>query len=206
MKVTKYPQSCLLIEKKGHRIVIDPGSFFIEKYSIDELGQVDAVLYTHQHRDHYDADLAKQLKSIGAVLYGNTDVCALIDDGANEVTNGQTFEIAGFSITPHDLPHFVIEGREMPQNTGYIIDGNFFHPGDGIKTSGFEVNDLATPIAGAFTFDDTLDLAHTLSAKRLIPIHYSNQQMYPVNINEFIKKASAEFEVIVLEDGQTAEL
>lgn len=37
MKVTKYPQSCLLIEKDGHRIVIDPGNVFTASYKVADL-------------------------------------------------------------------------------------------------------------------------------------------------------------------------
>jgi L-ascorbate metabolism protein UlaG (beta-lactamase superfamily) len=59
MKITKYPQSCLLLEKNGQRIVIDPGKFFAEKYSFAELGEISAVLYTHRHGDHLDATKAK---------------------------------------------------------------------------------------------------------------------------------------------------
>jgi L-ascorbate metabolism protein UlaG (beta-lactamase superfamily) len=148
MKVTKYPQSCLLLEKAAKRIVIDPGNFFAAKYEVDELGEIAAVLYTHQHPDHYDAGLAKVFKDRGIALYGNQAVCSLIP-GACRLANGAGFTVAGFEILPHDLPHCVLaDGSDGPPNTGYIVEGNFFHPGDGIETTGVRVDHLAVAIAG----------------------------------------------------------
>jgi L-ascorbate metabolism protein UlaG (beta-lactamase superfamily) len=205
MKVTKYPQSCLLLEKDGHRIVIDPGNFFSAKYSLDDLGDIKAVLFTHQHGDHLDPELLDELRAKKICLYGNADVAAKIGEGACLVESGSGFTVEGFQVMPHDLPHFPKEDIVMPQNTGYIIGGTFFHPGDGIKTESVEVHDLAAPIAGAFSFDDTLDLARSLGAKRLLPIHYTNQALYPVDVKEFEAMAKDEFEVVVLEDGESAE-
>jgi L-ascorbate metabolism protein UlaG (beta-lactamase superfamily) len=207
MKVTKYPQSCLLLEKDGQRIVIDPGNFFSAKFSLDDLGDIKAVLFTHQHGDHLDPNLLDDLRAKKICLYGNADVSAKIGEGACPVQSGAGFTVAGFAVMPHDLPHFTTPTMaEPPQNTGYVIDGTFFHPGDGVKTQSLRVADLATPVAGGFTFDDALSFAKSLGAKRLLPIHYSNQAMYPVDVREFEAKAKAEFEVIVLEDGQSADL
>lgn len=205
MKVTKYPQSCLLLEKDGKRIVIDPGRFFTQKYDVGELGKLEAVLYTHQHGDHFDQSLVDGFKKQGVPIYANEAVCELIGDTKCNVSHSAGFEVAGFDVMPHDLPHFPIKG-DPPQNTGYIIDGNFFHPGDGVKTTGVSASNLAAPIAGGFGFDDVIDLAKSIKAKKLIPIHYTNQQMYPVDVNEFKSQAEGEFEVIVLADGESTEL
>lgn len=204
MKVTKYPQSCLLLEKDGKRIVMDPGRFFTEKYSVSELGELEAILYTHQHGDHYDQKVVDELGGKVKCIYGNKDVSKLIGEHACVVTSGSGFSVAGFEIMPRDLPHFPI-GQEVPQNTGYLIDGTFFHPGDGVENPGITVVDLAAPVAGGFTFDDVKEFARSLSAKRVIPIHYSNQQMYPVDIKEF-ETVMNEFEVITLADGESTEL
>ncbi len=205
MKVTKYPQSCLLIEKDGKRIVIDPGSFFAAKYKVSELGPVEAVLYTHEHSDHFDQFLAQQFVETGAKLYANFAIKKLAGDVINEVKNGEEFEIAGFKILPHDIEHFPI-GQPVPQNTGYIIDGIFFHPGDGYKNNGARADNFAVPIAGAFSFDDANQFIKAVGAKQVIPIHYSNQERYPVDPTQFIEQTEKEFEVILLDDGESTEL
>ena len=206
MKVTKYPQSCLLLEKDGRRIVIDPGNFFAAKYSVAELGTLEAVLYTHQHGDHYDASVAEEFKSQGIPLYGNLAVAELIGAGSTVVTHRDSFIAGGFDITPHDLPHFAKPGVVMPPNTGYIIDGNFFHPGDGIKTEGVQVNDFAAPIGGPFEYQVIKDFALSLQAKRIIPIHFTNVAMYPCDTTDFARVVGNSAEVIVLADGQSVEL
>jgi L-ascorbate metabolism protein UlaG (beta-lactamase superfamily) len=207
MKITKYPQSCLLLEKNGQRIVIDPGKFFAEKYSFAELGEISAVLYTHRHGDHLDAAIFEQLKQNGTPSYGNADVCELLGEGVTQVTSGQVFEVAGFQVKPHDIKHFQKDPAvEPPQNTGYIIDGNFFHPGDGVVNNGVHVTDFAAPVGGPFRFDLIIEFIKSVGAKRVIPIHYSNQTMYPVDPNEFTQQAQAVAEIILLEDGQSTDL
>jgi L-ascorbate metabolism protein UlaG (beta-lactamase superfamily) len=57
MKVTRYFQSCLLVEDGETRVLIDPSGQ--EKDSLDKFGKLDAVLYTHEHSDHFDANMAQ---------------------------------------------------------------------------------------------------------------------------------------------------
>lgn len=205
MKVTKYPQSCLLLEKDGKRIVIDPGIFFVKEYAVDDLGKVEAVLYTHQHPDHYDPGLAIQLSERGVKLYANSDTAALMGDAATVIYSGQPFTTAGFSILPHDLPHCRTIEKPPPPNTGYIIDNNFFHPGDGVVTSGVAVGSLAVPIAGPdISFVDAVDFAKQVGATKIIPMHY-HQDAFWANPDNFASRVKFA-EVIVLQNGESVEL
>lgn len=208
MKVTKYPQSCLLLEKDGKRIVIDPGSFFAAKYGIGDLGQVEAVLYTHQHADHFDPEISKQFQAQGVVLYGNYSVVALIGAGATQIEHGQEFELAGFKVRAHSLPHCLLpDGSEGPPNTGYIIDEFFFHPGDGIETAEkVIIETLALPIAGpSISFYHAAKFADSLGTKKVIPMHYDNIDLFLGNPHGFAKVYD-KAEVIVLADGESAEI
>lgn len=195
----------MLLEKNGKRIVIDPGRFFTEKYEVSELGNLEAILYTHQHSDHFDPSVIEELGGKVKCIYGNQDLAALIGEQACVVADGSGFSVAGFEVMPRDLPHFPI-GREVPQNTGYVIDGTFFHPGDGVENPGVIINDLAAPVAGGFTFDAVKAFGKSLGAKRVIPIHYSNHEMYPVDVNEFEAVMKTDFEIILLADGESTEL
>ena len=51
MKITKLGHCCLLIETKDKRILTDPGSYTVEAHS--KLGNIDYILFTHEHQDHY---------------------------------------------------------------------------------------------------------------------------------------------------------
>ena len=56
MRLTKFGHACVRVEHAGVRVVIDPGGF-TDRGAVDG---ADAVLITHQHADHYDADEAPQ--------------------------------------------------------------------------------------------------------------------------------------------------
>lgn len=208
MKITKYPQSCLLLEKNGQRIVIDPGDDFSASYKIGELGQVEAVLYTHQHSDHYDEALCRQLLNSGAQVFANADVAGLIGPKAVKVDDGQEFEAAGFKVKAIDLPHCPMsDGSAGPHNTGYLINGSLFHPGDGFELEGFQVETLADPITGAdISIRDAFDFAKQVRAKKVIPIHYDKLGAKPEVYKMFAERLQMPFEFIVLSDGQSVEL
>ena len=52
MKITKYPQSCLLIETKGKKILVDPGDTDYKEEYFAAWNSSDLILITHKHSDH----------------------------------------------------------------------------------------------------------------------------------------------------------
>lgn len=203
MKVTKYPQSCLLLEERaGGRILIDVGTYVTEAYDLDDLGEIDAVLYTHRHPDHFDQALIEQLLDRGVPIYANADVCGLIEDGgATEVKDGQTLEVAGFTITPVDIPHVpLVDGSAGPPNTGFLFEDQFFHPGDGVAVDGISVNALAVPIVGSsISFRDAYAMVDTVRAETAVPIHYDFFTADPQLFAHFCDIT----EVVVLNPGES---
>jgi L-ascorbate metabolism protein UlaG (beta-lactamase superfamily) len=206
MKVTKFPQSCLLLEKEGWRIAVDPGSFFVERFHRSDLGNVQAALYTHQHADHYDPGLADVFRKEGVPMYGNQEVCSLIGEGSRLAEHGRPFEVAGFLIEPRDIGHFTSpQMPNPPKNTGYIIDGTFLHPGDGVHPEGLQADHLGLPIGGPtgeqFVIQQ-IAFAKAVGAKKVIPMHYDFFKADP----EVFRAQANGFEVLVLKDGESAEL
>lgn len=203
MRVTKYPQSCLVLEDEG-RICIDLGTIATADYALDDLGHLDAVLWTHQHADHFDPEAAAELLERGVALYGNADVCGLIGDGAIEVRDGETVEVAGFEVTPRDLPHVeMVDGSPGPPNTGFVIDGALFHPGDGIELAGLSVDALAVPIVGpSISYRDAYLLVESTGADVAIPIHYDFFRADPDLFAHFCDIA----DVRVLAHGESTDL
>lgn len=205
MKVTKYPQSCLVLEGDGGRILIDPGTIAMNAYSLDDYGEIEAVLYTHQHADHYDERYVDELLDRGATLYGNADVCEKIGGGrGTEVTDGETFEVAGFEVTPRDLPHVeMVDGSPGPPNTGFVVDGTLFHPGDGAEIEGLQVANLALPIAGpSISFRTAYRFTESLGAELVIPIHYDFFTAKPELFEGFCDVAK----VVILGHGDSLDL
>ena len=62
MKITKYGQSCVLIETKGKRILIDPGDYeFKDSFLEKDWTNIDVILITHMHGDHYIVVMKQRL-------------------------------------------------------------------------------------------------------------------------------------------------
>ena len=197
----------MLLEKDNHKIVIDPGMHFLETHQIEELNGVEAVLYTHQHPDHYEPKIAAALLAHGVVVFANASTAALI--GADKVTtvqNGDAFVAAGFSVVAHELPHCLLpDGSEGPQNTGYVIDGVFFDPGDGKDIDDVTVDAMALPITGPdISMLDAFNFAEKLQVKVAIPVHYTWMGADADTYKKF--GASRPFEIRVLADGESTDI
>lgn len=209
MKVTKYPQSCLIVEKDGKRALIDPGSLVSAKFKALDLMPVDLILITHEHADHADPALIDDLTATKKIpVIANASTKKVFGDKITQVVeDGETISLAGFEITAKELPHcLMVNGDAGPQNTGFVIDKTFFHPGDGIEISGLKVDDAAVPIAGPdISPKDVHGFIMALGCKKIIPIHYD---YFPAEPAFFKRLLAAEtgLEVIILNNGETAEI
>lgn len=212
MKVTKYPQSCLILEKDGMRLLIDPGVFVAEKYKAGDLGKIDAVLVTHEHGDHLNIELLRSIVGQSGITVVANESASKLSDGlvTKVVTDGEQFELAGFKIIAKELPHCAMpSGAPGPQNTGYIIDDNFFHPGDGVKIDDVHVDTSGVAVAGPdISPRDVVDFAKSVGCKKLIPLHYSNH-VFPGSkdsVQTWFDWSDMDVEVLALADGESAEI
>lgn len=213
MIIKKYPQSHLLITGNSTKIIIDPGYITFDPsagsgFKVEEFQNMDGYLITHQHADHLDP---KNIKGIvgkrQGIMYGNADVVEKLKDlgiKGIQVYDRQPFTIGEFEITPVDLPHCkMVDGSDGPPNTGFLINGVLFHPGDGDKApEQLTSKNVALPIAGpSITYEGALKFAQDLQAKLVIPIHYDSR--FPADPNEFARKISSlGIEVKVLNWGE----
>jgi L-ascorbate metabolism protein UlaG (beta-lactamase superfamily) len=205
VQLTKYPQSCLVVEVDGTRLLVDPGTFLSARYELGDLGHLDAVLITHRHADHLDPALVAPLRDRGLELFGNADVVELVGgDTVTLVESGRGFEAAGVEVVPHDLPHVVmVDGSPGPPNTGFLIDGHLFHPGDGVELTGVSAPIVAAPIAGpSISFHRAYRFVQQLGARTVVPIHYDAFVADPEHFARVCDLA----EVLVLHDGASAEV
>lgn len=210
MKVTKYPQSCLVIEQSGKRLVIDPGALVSDKFSAQDLLPVDAILITHEHEDHADPDLIHDLIANRSVpVIANQSAKNLLGDLVTQVvSDNEAFEAAGIKVTARELPHcLMVDGSAGPQNTGYVVDGVFFHAGDGIKLENLQVEAAAIPIAGPdISARDVFDFIKQLRCQTVVPIHYDYFLEDPQLLEDIGKGEVPDVKFVVLGNGQSTEL
>ncbi len=176
MKIQKLLHSCLLIEEKGKRILVDPGDYsFAEKLITPEsLKPIDAIFITHNHSDHCDIDAIRKIQP--AQIFGSKSTVATLSAAgitAEVIVPGQTVMIGEVSVLGITAPHDPRLTAPAPESVGYIIGGKLLHPGDSFN---FETNHpyevLALPIAAPWMVrKEAIDLAITLKPVHVIPVH-----------------------------------
>lgn len=207
MKLTRYEQSCLLLEQGDTRILIDPGTPFTSKHELSKLGKLDAVFITHEHADHFDKQAVEKLAE-QTVIYVNESTSKQLTGQKKVVADGETITAGNFTLKVVELPHCLMpDGSAGPQNTGYLINETLFHPGDGIELQGLRVDNLALPIIGPdVSPKDAFKFARDVSAKRVIPIHYDIFGVNAAIYAQFAERYSQPFKMIVLQSGESIQL
>lgn len=76
MKITRFAQSCILIETHNKRILVDPGNLqYKESYPENEWSNIDILLITHKHRDHCHIDAIQKItKNLKTNFYTTKEV------------------------------------------------------------------------------------------------------------------------------------
>ncbi|WP_052668622.1 MBL fold metallo-hydrolase [Nitriliruptor alkaliphilus] len=206
MKVTKYPQSCLVVETSdGARLLIDPGEPFTAHVDVETVFPLDGVLVTHRHADHLDAAAARRLLERGIPLFSGADVATALADheGISTVAGGQLVTVAEVSVQVFDLPHMpMVDGTPGPPNLGFLVDERLLHPGDSKDVVGLVAEVLAVPIAGpSLSSHDAYRMVRSVRASAAIPIHY---ELFPGDPRRFEKWARDIARIRVLANGETA--
>lgn len=207
MIITKFGHSCLLIEEGDARILIDPG-----KWSEGHTGlmNLDAVFITHEHPDHCHRE------SLQEILRNNPNVSIVTNAGTGKrlteagiafslLENGQTVSIRGVSVQAAGKDHAIIH-HTFPHfdNTGYLIAGRFFHPGDSLEVvPNTPIEILALPAAAPWMkLSDAIEYAEKVQPKTCILVH-DGFLIPDAPFRQHIKNilASVGIDVIIPENG-----
>lgn len=153
MRITKLEHACMLIEDGGHRMFIDPGSFTTP---ITEAANVDAVVITHEHDDHWTpvqlSRIAERSPGVQVVTTAATKarIAEANIEGLGAViigAPGATYEVGAFTVTCFGGKHAVIHSS-IPQidNLGVVVNGEFAYGGDAYTLPPVPVEVLAVPL------------------------------------------------------------
>lgn len=175
MTITKFGHCCLLLETKGKRILVDPGRFSEAQNTLTE---IDIILITHEHADHYHSESVSMLlqHNPDAIVVTNTSVAKLLNELGVEthiLEGRETATVVDVPLAAYDGPHVeIFEEFGLVQNTGYLVDGSFFFPGDAYTVPGVPVKILALPVAGPWCkASDALNYALAVKPEVAIPVH-----------------------------------
>jgi L-ascorbate metabolism protein UlaG (beta-lactamase superfamily) len=175
MRMTKLGHSCVRLEKDGTVLVIDPGTFTDAAAALDG---ATAVLVTHEHPDHFDAD------AIRAALAANLDLTlganrsitqgfSEFGDRVHETRHGDELSFAGFSVHVYGVDHALIH-QDIPLvvNNGFLVEGEVFHPGDSYTIPAEPVGTLLLPISGPWLkAGEMIDYFRAVAPARGYAIH-----------------------------------
>ncbi|AIT60720.1 MBL fold metallo-hydrolase [Corynebacterium doosanense] len=170
MKITRRIHSCVEISDGDTTVVLDPGGFGTP----DNLAEVDAVLITHIHPDHVDADALTAARATNPELriYGPEGLRELIDADYNVVADGDTFSLGSLNVEVRETPHEkIINSKELPENLGYLFNDTVLHPGDSMAAIP-DMEVVLVPISGPWLrmlMVDEYLAAHR--PKRFIGVH-----------------------------------
>lgn len=204
MKVTRYFQSCLLIEEGEARILVDPSGQ--EADDTQKFGNLDAVFYTHEHMDHFEPELTEKLAAAGAKVYANASTAKQMKSPPQIVEDGQELDIKGLKVKAIELPHcLMVDGSRSVQNTGFLVAEKLFHPGDGKELEGLSVDTLAVPLTGPdISLKDAYSFTVQAQAKQVIPIHYDFMGGNPDFFDSYLQKTGVTTHALKI--GQSADI
>ncbi len=133
MQLTKFGHACVRVRKDDRTLVIDPGGLTPES---DVITGAEAVLITHEHFDHLEAERLREAMAEDPrlTIYTCRATAQILGDAGDRIRivgDGDSLTIAGFDVAVVGQHHEVVHPDVPPvENIGFFIDGEVFHPGD----------------------------------------------------------------------------
>ncbi len=196
MILTKYAQSCFLLEAEGKsgrtRILIDPGSY-VPKETVAAFRDIDVVLYTHIHNDHCypeylktilnnnqplvltNAEVAQKLKGFSVKVMKDEEI-KVVNDVNNNLQIQMVKAVHGYRPGMDNYPK---------QANGFIISDlvsesktSVYHCGDTIAfPHDYRADIVLVPVCGHAVVmepDIAVDFCLKMKVKLTIPMHYDS--------------------------------
>lgn len=154
----------------------DPGSYTAE--AAGKLTGVDVILICDEHQDHFD------LGSIKALVKNNPRARVITQKSVNKLLaeqgikseillDKQQLMVGGVSLEGRGEKHALLHSSiSQSDNTGYIIAGRLFYPGDALTLPHKPVEILALPAAGPWLkLSEVIDYVLAVKPKFCFPVH-----------------------------------
>jgi len=202
-------RTAALIEVDGVNIVIDAGPDFRQQMLREKVNDIDAILITHEHRDHIagldDVRAFNFMNQKPVDIYAEKRVQEVIKEeffysfeenkypgvpqiNMNELTS-EPFKIKGVTIIPIQVFHYKLPvfGFRIG-DFAYITDANYISEEEKEKLHGTKylvINALRKrKHISHYSLSESIDLIKELSPKRAYITHISHQMGLHHNVNE----------------------
>jgi len=179
MRMIKHGHACLEYIDGESRLILDPGFYTAP---MDGLTGVSAIVLTHKHDDHtFEAQLDRIVAlNPGVPIFGPQDVCDRLAAAPN-AANYQTvavhhgdYHVAGpFTLEFFGAMHAEIH-RSIPliQNTGVMVNGKLYYPGDSFTRPDRPVEVLACPASAPWLkISEVMDFVDDIKPRRCFATH-----------------------------------
>ncbi len=217
MKITKFPQSCLFLETKDKKILIDPGNLKYKEEYFAIWNTADVILITHKHPDHCNTEVLQKLDQ-SIKIYSTEEVQnANKSLTINIVKEKDVIELEGIKMevvhAVHGYQPLLKGEKEIHENVGYIVDdgqNRLYATSDTICfKNDYQADILCTPVTGhgltMSAFEAAL-YAKEVGAVLTLPIHMDNPAFPPdfKFMEEMFQKYEVDYEI--LENDETIEI
>jgi L-ascorbate metabolism protein UlaG (beta-lactamase superfamily) len=183
MLLTHLGHACLLVEIDDVRVLVDPGGF---SHGFEDLTELTAVVVTHQHADHVDAQRLPALLAAnpGVRLLAEPETAHQLRDAsiaAEPLHPGDRVDLGGVPLRAAGGHHAVIH-PDVPRvgNVALLIgtargdggSGLLLHPGDSYDVVPGGVDVLALPLWAPWAkVWETVDYLRAVSPAVAVPVH-----------------------------------
>ena len=201
-------RTSVLIETEHTNIVIDTGPDFRQQMLRENVHKVDAILFTHGHKDHtagFDDIRGFNWKTKEAMeVYSNEEVEIVLKRDFHyafaehkypgvpnlnlNVIQNKNFMIRDIPITPIEVLHYKLPvfGYRIG-DFSYITDANFISESEKEKLKGSKVLVLnalrKSEHISHFTLDQAVAIAREIGAEQTYLIHMSHQMGLHVEVD-----------------------
>lgn len=195
MKITKFHQSCLLIQIDNTRILVDPGNIgYTEDMYENYWKDIDYIFITHKHPDHcFDTVINDIVKRDNAKLYISSEVKSTYNfNSYNIVKQGDILEFENFNVEVTKAVHGYLPTMKdtdiVYENIGYIFNDNntkLYVTSDTISfKNDYNCDVICMPFNGnglTLGVFEGVKFANKTGAKLIVPIHleHPNPIMMP---------------------------
>lgn len=212
MRVTKHHHAALSVHESGKSLVIDPGSF---TDPLIDLGEVVAIVLTHEHPDHWTPDhLDRLLKhSPDIPIFGPEGVAkAAAGYDITVVNPGDTVTVEPFTLQFFGGTHAVIhETIPVIDNVGVLVNDVLYYPGDSYAVpKGVDVKLLAAPLGAPWLkIGEAMDFVLAVAPRQAFGTHdmtlsVIGRTMHRARLRWATEKDGGEF--LELEPGDSVDL